>query len=88
MGMGVRDRYLVGKVAPKGEADIENIEGLQGLTAPKETGAQRMRSAQVRRGAIRRRRMRQTPRLGWRVKSPCRARESVLYQGKMNLMRA
>ena len=36
VGMGVRDRYLVGKLAPKEEAEVENIEGLQGLTAPKE----------------------------------------------------
>ena len=35
VGMSVRDRYLVGKLAPKEEAEIENIEGLQGLTAPK-----------------------------------------------------
>ena len=26
VGMGVRDRYLVGKLAPKEEAEVENIE--------------------------------------------------------------
>jgi hypothetical protein len=37
LGMSVRDRYLVGKLAPKEEALVENIEGLQGSTAIEES---------------------------------------------------
>jgi anti-sigma regulatory factor (Ser/Thr protein kinase) len=33
IGMGVRDRYLVGKLAPKTQVEEEAIEGLQGQTA-------------------------------------------------------